>query len=672
MRIINVNSIVIRNFRSFISDDVLFPASTGLKYLGGQNLVDVRLGANAAGKTSFWDAFAWCSYGKGIKGTRASGVLNWDGAKNVEVVIEFTVADLAIEGDIKHVLRRLAPPERIFLDDVRVEQESVDKFLGLTYEMFLHSVIFGQGEPLFPDLPVPKRADLLDEVLDLNLWTRCVDATTKKLTALGSELEKFKVSEAKLQGQLEQIPTDEMIQKEINGWEMERDFDISNLEAESDRWEQAQEEQLQQMRFKSLSWEAERRKAGERLVAELQRLELDHSKVTENIRLCQLKPQTNGDPGISRNFKDELISLQQQYYDLVSKQHETISKLEFWRGRSLDCPTCGQEVVESTRPTRITALMAEDDKLSKQIFARKNEVDDKEAEVQQLRLQAEERRVAVARAVAEERGFSRELQRINQQMNEVEGQAAQILQELELNSNPFLYHMEQIKRGVNPTIAQREQLLGKPNPFLDKLAVVKSERDVIDSQLTTVLTESKKIEAGMLALEFWKTGFKRLRLYFVEKILAMLQIETGSAASGLGLVGWGAGMATETETKSGTVKLGVRITIKSPKHEGPWESWSGGETQRLRLAIAEGLASVIQRARGVFWNIEVLDEPTSWLSSEGIEDLLEALRYRADVLGKQIWIVDHRALNFSGFSGIYTVIKDANGSRMLKVSEAVN
>src|ERR1700756_4035632 len=101
MRNIIVSSIAIRGYRSFVEDKVVFPQTPGFKFLTGDNRVEPRLGANGAGKSSFWDAFSWCCWGVGIRGAKASAALNWDGAKQVEVIAEFF-----IDGE-KHSLRRV-------------------------------------------------------------------------------------------------------------------------------------------------------------------------------------------------------------------------------------------------------------------------------------------------------------------------------------------------------------------------------------------------------------------------------------------------------------------------------------------------------------------------------------------------------------------------------------
>jgi energy-coupling factor transporter ATP-binding protein EcfA2 len=131
----------------------------------------------------------------------------------------------------------------------------------------------------------------------------------------------------------------------------------------------------------------------------------------------------------------------------------------------------------------------------------------------------------------------------------------------------------------------------------------------------------------------------------------------------LGLPGWEIKITTEVALKSGDMKPGIHIQISSPHAKGPWAEQSGGEEQRVRLAVAMGFSAVIQRMAGVWNRLEVWDEPSNWLSEQGVEDLLQCLAYRAETTNKTIWVIDHRSLS-GNFAEVWSVIKDTNGSHI--------
>jgi DNA repair exonuclease SbcCD ATPase subunit len=132
------------------------------------------------------------------------------------------------------------------------------------------------------------------------------------------------------------------------------------------------------------------------------------------------------------------------------------------------------------------------------------------------------------------------------------------------------------------------------------------------------------------SLDYWRQGFRKVRLFCLDNVLRELAVETRNALLALGLVGWTVDFTTATENKSGTLKLGVQADIRSTVATRKFETMSLGESQRARLAISLGLANLIQRWAGVRFDVEVFDEPTAWLSEQGVEDLLDALHARAD------------------------------------------
>jgi energy-coupling factor transporter ATP-binding protein EcfA2 len=133
----------------------------------------------------------------------------------------------------------------------------------------------------------------------------------------------------------------------------------------------------------------------------------------------------------------------------------------------------------------------------------------------------------------------------------------------------------------------------------------------------------------------------------------------------LGLTDWRVEFDIERENKSGGVTKGFSVLLYPPKRDKPirFESYSGGETQRLRLAGDLGLANLIMERAGLTSMIEVYDEPASFLSAEGLLDVAETLHQRALTHGKRIFLIDHSTMDF-GDAERLLVVKDERGSRL--------
>jgi len=184
--------------------------------------------------------------------------------------------------------------------------------------------------------------------------------------------------------------------------------------------------------------------------------------------------------------------------------------------------------------------------------------------------------------------------------------------------------------------------------------------DAIQSTQDTLDTATTKTAH----FQFWQKGFKEVRLAQIKHSLDQLTVEVNEVLFQLGLHDWSFEFDIERETKAGTINKSFTTLVHSPYTEDavPWEVWSGGESQRLRLACAMGFANLICARSGIQPNIEMWDEPSSWLSGAGIDDLLSVLAARAQRTAKVILLADHRALAFGGFAGRILIRKDAGGS----------
>jgi hypothetical protein len=169
------------------------------------------------------------------------------------------------------------------------------------------------------------------------------------------------------------------------------------------------------------------------------------------------------------------------------------------------------------------------------------------------------------------------------------------------------------------------------------------------------------------AYTYWIKGFREIRLLLMVDALKEFEVSINNNLSKFGMGDWNVKLDIDQENKSGTIRKGFSVLVESPNHNGfvPFEVWSGGEGQRLRMAGTVGLMDLIQAKRQVDFGLEIFDEPTAWLSDKGIDDLCQALYYRAKENEKKIFLIDHKNLNtFGGFHGTINVVKDEKGSHV--------
>jgi DNA repair exonuclease SbcCD ATPase subunit len=713
VRIVELNSVVIHNFRSFKDATVVFPTSPGLRFMGGENLEEPGLGANGCGKSSLWQSVRWCFYGDTNKTTRISNLTTW-GQETTSVTIHLSVAGK------KHVIERQGPPVYVYLDKVRVDQAAIDNLLGLQCLAFQHSVLFSQEQLLFPDLAVSERNELLEDVLNLSYWSRCVETATTKY---GLEEEKQRTEEKKLayvRGQIQSLPSMVQLGAQAKQWDEHHAFVIQDLRRSEINWDADHEHKLREAQTQLSQWESDRSnrlaKAGaQQKDWELQRqckisqlftkisvwteeAELELEQMVERVdaleaELKVIEPRlqrSDNKQGLVRAERAEEVAREKlteaQNARAEAKTSLSTAKDEFNTFKlNGTCYACGQPIV--------TTLA----KLTKKVDKAKQLADEAQAEVERCNAELKPKIAKVvelrAAAEAEENRLSSVKSQFDTLTSQHKRYCAEVASKLRaLESNPYQDQIKGLREEANPYLEQEARIRDEANPYRHMLQVVQAESNPYPNLVAEALAQpnphkealerTKRQQAALnaeeravseritthhkrlTAIDYWKQGFKRIRLYLTQKVLVALEVDINSAISTLGMEGWHVKLSTETETKSGTVKLGVQIQVNSPKASAPWESWSGGESQRLRVAMALGVAGMIQRARGSWWGIEIYDEQSTYLSDKGVEDLMTLLTYRSNSIQKVVFVCDHTAPTYSNFSEIWQVIKTSEGSRI--------
>lgn len=588
MKKIQLLRMVLKNFRSFNDETIIFQDTPGYRFVGGVNLREPRLSGNGCGKSTVWDGLCFCLYGTSIKGLRAS-VLTSYGEKNSGVECSFLI------DDEECIIKREGPPERIYINSERVEQESVDVLIGLSRKRFCNSIILGQGEKLFPDLPIPGRGELLDEILNLEYYLQASSLAGSKASDSSNKLQGSRTAIARLEGQIQGLPDVETLRSDEAGWEAGKQAKINAV--------------IEQMEASEGALTTLKEKLRGNMACKI---------VGVDVLWTRYQDWTN-----------KYNAAKTQGAVVRAKINELDGGLAFFK-QNTNCPTCGQPIQEAT------------------VDFHKHET---EEAVEQLGKKLEVHNLDQTTTKAEADASHIEWQTANERKNALEKEKATLQAQIAA-----------AEKELDSLEKQAVTASEETNPYEKLIQDAIKTRAELDSKLEQEQDKVIELTDNIAQLSFWKDAFKRVRLFCIRRVLTELEIETANASTVLGLVDWKVKYATETENKSGTAKMGVQIEIQTPWITVPYEAYSGGEAQRIRLCIALGLANMIQRWAGVSWDLEVYDEPSSWLSNEGIEDLLECLRNRADVLGKQMYICDHRALAFSGFDSMITVVKDATGS----------
>ena len=603
----------LENFGSFSGKhNIKLNDTYGLNFIRGANKAEPRLGSNGAGKSTLLNALCWGPYGKTVNGLQSTDVRPWSGKRQTVVKVDFN----AVYGDevVKHRLIRTAGPNSLTLDDKTVGQDDVDKLLGMSFEVFRQTIMLGQGRPLFHDLPNRDKLVFLSDVLNLERWERYSQKASDAVRKFDMELSRC-IGEA---------AATKVLVEELGA-------QVKRQDEEAKVWEGERTAQVKELNKKNISVTGKLERIKDNFAA----ADSQHDMCATTLKLCTTDLRkfelTQQDCALAVHKNEVRLQTFQRQHDEASGQLKALLK-------SKTCPTCNQPIKDQkvllknkqAVEGRIAAYLEEIKKLG---------VSSAEKALKQAKADTERMRAEHDRLSREEEKLSAERRLHRDQLAEVEAEHKQLKKDL-----------ERWESDVNPHRQRYLELRKAHNKAVQELKALE--------------TEEKTLGADIEQTKFWVKGFKDVRLYVLDDVLQELEFVTNSMLDAIGLVGWEVSYDVERETKSGTVQRGLVTTVRSPRNNGDvkWSAWSGGEGQRLRLVGALALSQVLLARAGVECNIEVLDEPTRHLSSEGVYDLCAFLADRAEQLGRTIWLVDHMAIESAHFNKVLTVSKTSAGS----------
>jgi DNA repair exonuclease SbcCD ATPase subunit len=608
---INFDLLEIQNFQSFVGLHSLdfSERGIGLHFMRGKNEEEPRLGANNVGKTSTFNALSWCLYGRTPSGLKNQDVRPWKKSGDTLVSVHLKT------GKEKHVIERSINPNRLNLDGKEVPQENIDALLQINFEMFLHTVLLGQGKPLFFDLEPRKKMELFSEVLNLDRWdSRSRKASEKTTEHSNRHLE--------LTGECRSINL------ALDG--VERNYD--SIKEKSESWSSDQQKRLEEDE-KSLK---KARKEHAATIEIKEKADLTYDGAMVEVKALRIEITNISDRMLKLSKDADIVSIKILENDRA-KLKEILQSL----GEGDKCPTCSQ-------PIKGTDLDKHKSNIKKQI----RELNEQIAPIRD-KLERTQEKFDELKAL---------LVKQQERLKTLEKKAEEAEHQLRISA-PDVARLEALIHSLTKSISGEHHTI---NPFECQLQLLRRQKSKLNARLKELDKEMTLLEQRIERTKFWIKGFKDIQLFIIEEVVQELELATNAMLPEVGLDGWEVKFDIERETKSGTTQRGLNVHVMSPSNMQPvsWASWGGGAQQRLRVASALALGQVLLNHAGTTPNMEILDEPTRSLSTSGVRDLCDFLATRAETLGKQIWLIDHMARESSQFESVVTIVKDSKGSHI--------
>ena len=640
-----IKSITLQNFRTFKEKQTFnidnFPI--GLHFITGQNLVNPRLGGNDVGKSSLVEAITACFFGKTSTNLKADNVINWDLTGK-----EFCEVSLVLEKlNIDYCIQRTWKPSNLFITNITtnqietVTQEKLEEFLGCNFESFLYSVHIAQFTSKFIDLRPAEKMEVFTDILhdELKKWDDLSELCKSKTEEITEDIIELNNSINFQKGKLETLKNNNY-DNEIEKWEKEKQDTLTEFNKQVNNINaqiiDINNTQLISPSTINLTIHDNQLKEYEK---RLEQLELDCDKIESEKKLIKNDLQK----------ADKEITILKTTLDITTKEYNKFNITL----KDSRCPSCKQIVSKEHIETELAVLNI---KLSKI----KNEIINYQEIISKLNKKLD---------TIEHEFNSREdlYNNIINDKNLVEiekNKDKDKIQAFQLQQNILKNKLDNINKEKINLINKKASYEKAINPFLP---LKEDNIYAINKHSRLIVSCNEKIKEHEEILEptkYWIKAFKEIKLSVLEEKLKELEIYINNTLNSFGIGDWKVILKTFNETKSGNIRNEFNVLISSPLNDKPvpFECWGGGLGQRLRLATTLGLMSFIQNTK-VDFGVEFFDEPTAWLSQEGIEDLLNILANRASNENKKIFIIDHKGLSSYGtFNSVTNIIKDKNGS----------
>lgn len=576
---------------------------TGLHFLAGNNKLEPALESNGAGKSTVLNAFRWCIYGSTSNGLASTDIKPWAGKGRPQVTLSFNV------DDIEHQLVRYADPGMIKLGDGEASQRDIEKLIQLPVEVFEHTVMLGQGKPLFFDLANRDKLALLSEVLGLDRWEKHSSTAAQRVDMLNRDLATNEASFMSAENLIEHVRSE-----------------LKAITEQSDEWEDKRT-RLADLHKKEL---AETSTLLEKAKDRFANVDVTYDGLGTTLSL------TRKDAAALKMAADKAKRKLDNAQVSLSSNEAVLEQLhkELLQSDGKTCPVCKQKV-------KGNELTKHNHKLKGEIEERRQAIDTIDIKAAQAAMRTLTKRQALLDEIIEEH---------QQKVDKLEPEHRLLHQEVTRLTTKLAVLADQNYEQANP---YREQQVSLNKKLRMAKAKKKEAADYIEL-----------LKKRIARASYWVKGFKDIRLFVLEEILYELTLTTNGMLPQVGLHGWNVAYAVERETKSGTTKRELLATVTSPGSTRPvkWSAWSGGEAQRLRLVGAMALSQVLLGRAGVTSNLEVLDEPGRHMSSRGIDDLCTFLAQRARELKRKIVLVDHMSIENSNFRSTIMVTKTKHGA----------
>lgn len=608
-----IHRLVINNFGSYVGEHSLKLSDRGLVLIEGDNQDEFKMDSNGSGKSQVPDSLDWCLTGVIPRGDHVDSIIN-DKETTCKVEVEILTEDnnrILVQRERvrkkKTNLKLWLNDQNITALDAKETQRLIYQYLGIDRDILHSTVLFAQTDLVhYADSTDSKRMEILTSLLQLDTIDDLRDKTKVELQKLNSQQDKLLGSVESTQAQLQlakQVDYDYAIEK----WELERKGRLDRLNEQLI----ATSNRLNKMASPQASEDIEQHIK-----------QLEASLVSEEKDERKLREINNRIVTASQNIefgKREIESLQIEI-DVINQKLQNENYV---------CSACGQKIDKGS--------------LVKEGIEKQNALEQKnkihKIHIESLDVLNVEYNDEVIRVNEDYQ------ERVNKNIvtrNEIESQKIALTK---IQDHTELYF--ELVNSIKGIEAQIKQTQSEVNYHLKTKQDAEKQIASMENSLAEYNSRLQSIGTLKGFYTFWVEGFgpKGLKSYILDNKLKELNDSINYWVKLLtGGTIW-VELGSHKTNRSNKVVNSPEVKVCRWNTDGTittrdYKSWSGGEKQRISLAIDFGLSRIIANRSAHTYDIVFLDEIFKHLDRGGKESVMEMLQ----VLAKEkssVFVVEH-------------------------------
>jgi len=649
----------------------------GLVLIRAVNEDTLAADSNGSGKTTVLHGFGWTLFGKLVGEERPTDIIR-RGAKKAVASLDWREAGTHYK--VRRIQKRASQVLELFVDDVpetgrtrQNTQDRIEELLGLDFDSFRNTVMYGQGDFkrfASPHVTDADRKKVMKRALNLTSLDRAlkrVRAELKECREREHEASTFltasRVTHSRAQADLCDA------QEEHGAWRGNHDTALAAAQARRDDVE-AGRKPLEEQADKVKKWEA--------LEAKAQKVIDGRSSVEQELRAHAAKAiplegriteMTATESRLKSLARDARRDAAEARRDADrSKAAAEAIRDEACNLKDLSvCPTCRTPTADSSHTqehlVHLEAKAKTHDDLAQLHLEKAQEHDEAEEALDADHASVSDRLAKAWEALKQHDAAGEQFTTEMERIDAFKPKLAKV-RRLLVVARKAKADLAELDGALAVAQGEVQRLEGEINPHTKALA--RAEKAAEEALGVTKRHEAEvaAIGAEMVPLRFWERGFSNKGLPSMA-LDAVLPIVTESANRYLHVLSDGdiqVDIQPQRELKAGGKRDEIDINVRIEGHNGVRPS--GAQESKISIAIDLALMDLVATREGASLDILLIDEVMDGLDSEGkrrVFELLEHLReHRSTII-----VISHDDTIKERFETVWTVTK-AGGAATLE------